>query len=113
MHISPIFSCRVTSVHMYEYAFIHIYIYVCMCVFIYTTDDEIFATIILKSKRDNIPDKSISLYEPVGSKVIFQQLQVSHKRLNPLCILQITESFKWKQINVIDKALKVAIAWYK
>ena len=63
--------------YMHVYVFIHIYIYVCMCVFIHTADDEIFATIILKSKRDSIPEELISLYEPVGSKVIFQQLQVS------------------------------------
>ena len=57
----------------------HLYIYTYMyaCVFIHTTDDEIFATIILKLKRDSIPEESISLYEPVGSKVIFQQLLVS------------------------------------
>ena len=51
----------------------------------YILDDEIFATIILKSKKDGVKD-DISLYEPVGSKVLFEQLQVSLKNAKRLSL---------------------------
>ena len=79
----------------------------------YVLDDEIFATIILKSKRDNIDD--INLYEPVGSKTLFKDLQVSFQNYRGLNIyacmytLKMAESFKWKQVNLIDKTSKVAM----
>ena len=44
--------------------------------YVYTyIDDEIFATIILKLKKDDVDD--IDLYEPVKSKTLFKELAVS------------------------------------
>lgn len=50
-----------------------------MFTYVCAIDDEIFATIILKSKRDSVDD--INLYEPVGSKTAFKELAVSITKL--------------------------------